>query len=294
MANTRLIKRRITAANNISKITKAMEMVAASKMKRAQEQAVAARPYSRALQASLKKVSQNIDPSLHPLLSKHAEGLELLIVISTDKGLCGSLNNQLMKATHEWQRQHPEGQVVAVGKKAIHFSQLLGVKVFAQFTELPEHISTKDVLPITTLAQQEFLTHGVRSVDVLYTDFINTLSQKARRVQLLPIGEIDDFVIPADEQRTIVNPKLSHEYTIEPDPASILSDLLPYYVENSVYQAFLEARASEHSARMVTMKNASENASDLVSELKLEFNKSRQAAITSELLDITIASLTIT
>jgi F-type H+-transporting ATPase subunit gamma len=271
-----------------------MEMVAASKMKRAQEQAVAARPYSRALQASLKKVSQNIDPSLHPLLSKHAEGLELLIVISTDKGLCGSLNNQLMKATHEWQRQHPEGQVVAVGKKAIHFSQLLGVKVFAQFTELPEHISTKDVLPITTLAQQEFLTHGVRSVDVLYTDFINTLSQKARRVQLLPIGEIDDFVIPADEQRTIVNPKLSHEYTIEPDPASILSDLLPYYVENSVYQAFLEARASEHSARMVTMKNASENASDLVSELKLEFNKSRQAAITSELLDITIASLTIT
>lgn len=288
MANTRLIKRRINAAKNISKITKAMEMVAASKMKRSQEQALAARPYSRTLESSLRKLSKDINPSLHPLIEKNEQGIPLLIVISTDKGLCGSLNTQLMKETMAWHDQNPDGQVVAIGKKAVHFCQITGIEVIAQFTELPEKITTNDILPVSTLVINGYEDKQFIRVDLVYMDFINTLSQKVRSVPMLPIAQSDY----ADEGLASIT--ISKEYKFEPSANEILADLLPYFIENTIFQAFLEARASEHSARMVTMKNASENANDLVSELKLEFNKSRQATITSELLDITTASMTIT
>jgi F-type H+-transporting ATPase subunit gamma len=288
MANARLIKRRISAAKNISKITKAMEMVAASKMKRAQQQATAARPYARALEKSLQKVAQDSDPNLHPLLESHGQGHPVLVVIATDKGLCGSLNTQLHKAAIEWFEQHPDGNIIAIGKKAVHFAQLSGYKILAQFTALPEKISTEDILPITTMVMENYTNQDFSLVTLLYMDFINTLSQKVRSVQMLPISQEQ---ISDD---TMTTPKIVHEYTFEPSAKELLKFLLPYFIENTVFQAFLEARASEHSARMVTMKNASENANSLVDELKLEFNKTRQAAITTELLDITTASMTIT
>lgn len=287
MANARLIKRRINAAQNISKITKAMEMVAASKMKRAQEQATAARPYARALELSLRKVAQDSSPGLHPLLENNLDGFPVLVLISTDKGLCGSLNTQLLKASITWFDQYPDGKVIAIGKKAVHFCQLAGFELLAQFTELPEKIATSDIVPITSLVMSNFASKQFSLVTLTYMDFVNTLSQKVRTVQLLPISQQE----LTDETMTTL--KLKHEYTFEPSAKELLSSLLPYFIENTVYQAFLEARASEHSARMVTMKNASDNAKSLVHELKLEFNKSRQAAITSELLDITTASMTI-
>jgi F-type H+-transporting ATPase subunit gamma len=287
MANARLIKRRITAAKNISKITKAMEMVAASKMKRAQEQATAARPYARALEISLQKVAQDSNPDLHPLLNTYNQGHPVLVVISTDKGLCGSLNTQLLKATMSWFEQYPDGKVIAIGKKAVHFCQISGFDILAQFTDLPEKISTADILPITSLVISNFTNQTFSLVTLVYMDFINTLSQKVRSVQLLPMSS------RAITEDVMAAPTLVHEYTFEPSAKELLAFLLPYFLENTVYQAFLEARASEHSARMVTMKNASENANSLVGELKLEYNKSRQAAITSELLDITTASMTI-
>lgn len=285
MANARQIKRRITAAGNISKITKAMEMVAASKMRKAQDQATAARPYARALQASLAKLSQGVSAEAHPMLFNHGHGKDVVVVIATDKGLCGSLNAQLMKATLRWFEQHPEGAMVAVGKKAVHFATLAGLSIHAQFTDLAEHVTTESILPLTELIADGFLDQGFRSVDVIYMDFINTLSQQVRSIQLLPLQPTDVF-----EAETATEPS---EYIFEPSAKDILKELLPYYLENTVYQSFLEARASEHSARMVTMKNASENAGELVDELKLEFNKTRQASITSELLDITTASLTL-
>lgn len=289
MANTRQIKRRITASQNISKITKAMEMVAASKMKRAQEQAVASRPYSRALQQSLLKLGQFSDSSLHPLLAHREEGQDALIVISTDKGLCGGLNTTLFKALiHEYQNAKNPA-VVVVGKKAVTFTKLIGVPMFAQFIELPDKLSNKDVLPISTLLMEKFLDGTFRSVKLIYMDFVNTLSQKVRVSQLLPLAHDSDY-----RDETMIVPEIKSEYLFEPSPSEILDQLLPYYLENTVYQTFLEAKASEHSARMVSMKNASENAKDLVSELKLLFNKSRQASITNELLDITTAALTIT
>lgn len=289
MPNARQIKRRIAASQNISKITKAMEMVAASKMKKAQEQALATRPYSRALQNSLAKLGKYTDSSLHPFLRKPTTGAPVFLLISTNKGLCGALNPTLFKATlHEYQK-YDNAKVIAVGKKAVAFAKIVGLELHAQFTDLPEQIKAGDVLPISSLVMDGFLNGTFSSVHLVYMDFINTLSQKVRVAQLLPMTADTEY---RDESMLV--PEVSSEYVFEPSPAEILSTLLPYYIENSVYQAFLESKASEHSARMVAMKNASENAADLVSELKLLYNKSRQASITSELLDITTALLTVT
>lgn len=289
MANIRQLKRRIKTANNTSKITKAMEMVAASKMIRAQSQALEARPYSEALFNSLNTVATYSDESLHPLLSKHLSGVDVLVVISTEKGLCGSLNTNLLKATLEWIKDHPSGKIIAVGKKAAQFVRLTEAELYAQFTDLPEHITASDVLPITSLLMENFLSQEFRSVDVLYTNFVNTLSQYVDTRHLLPLSTDT----PYDVDDTMTIPTMSNEYTFEPTAKEILNQLLPLYVEQTVYHLFLEARASEHSARMVAMKNASENADELVDELKLLFNKSRQAAITAELLDIVTASMTL-
>lgn len=288
MSNQRLIKRRITTAKNISQITKAMEMVSATKMKRAQRQALAARPYTKALQSTLQKLSQMIDPGLHPLLSGHDQGYPVLLLIGTDKGLVGALNNHLFKAAHDWIHNNPEGKVVAVGRKAVRFCQLAGAELEAQFTDVDEVVTTQTMVPITTLLSTNFLDKKYSSVTLIYMDFINTLTQKSRSLELLPMQQ----EAPKQSEK-MIKPEFYSEYLFEPSAEAILSDLLPYYLENTIYQSFLEARASEHSSRMVAMKNASENASDLVGELRLSYNKTRQANITNELLDITTASMSI-
>lgn len=285
MANARQVKQRIGTAQNISKITKAMEMVSASKMRRAQDQTLAARPYAQALTNSLRSLAQETSHDLHPLLSHHEIGLELLIVISTDKGLCGSLNQSLFKQTLAWIRQHPQGQLILVGKKSVAFAKFLGLETYAQFTDLPDSIGVEDILPLSTLVIDKFKTKEFKSVEILYTDFINTLSQKVAQSQLLPIQIEPEELILAEGDTA--------EYIFEPSSKEILGELLPYYIENSIYQSFLEAKASEHSARMVAMKNASENAKDLVSELQLIFNKTRQESITNELLEITTATVSL-
>jgi len=293
MANARQIKRRIGAASNISKITKAMEMVAASKMKRAQDQAILARDYALALQDSLQKLAGQADSSLHLLLSKNDEGTDILLVIGTNKGLCGSLNTQLFKQMDTWVKKHPQGEIIAVGKKIVNFCRLGGFTIHAQFTEIPENVDSSELVPISSMIIDNFLSKKYKSVGIVFMDFINTLSQKPKITELLPMSS-EDTKENGDEKQDENQAKVYKvDYLFEPDPAKILSNLLPFYIENSIYQAFLESRASEHSARMVTMKNASENAYELVDELKLVFNKSRQASITNELLEITTASLSL-
>jgi F-type H+-transporting ATPase subunit gamma len=289
MANARQIKRRIGAASNISKITKAMEMVAASKMKRAQDQAILARSYALALQDSLQKLASQSDPSLHPLLSSHGEGVDILLVIGTNKGLCGSLNTQLFKQMDQWVKSHPNGEIIAVGKKIVNFCRLGGFTIHAQYTEIQEKVTSSDIVPISAMIIENFLNKKYKSVGIVFMDFINTLSQVPKVSTLLPMTT-EETKEKKDENQTKVS---KVDYLFEPDAGQILSSLLPFYIENSIYQAFLESRASEHSARMVTMKNASENAYELVDELKLVFNKSRQAAITNELLEITSATMTL-
>lgn len=285
MATARQVKQRISTAKNISKITKAMEMVSASKMKRAQDQTLSARPYAQALAESLRTLAKEATPDLHPLLSNHSEGKDVLVIVSTDRGLCGSLNQNMFKKALEWYRDHPTGEFIVVGKKAVTFAQFLGLDVIAQFISIPDRVSISDILPITTLVIEKFTEKYYRSVSIVYMDFINTLSQKVRLNHLLPIKGLT-------EEESLVETERS-EYIFEPSPKEILQELLPYYVENAVYQSFLEGKASEHSARMVAMKNASENAKDLVKELQLLFNKSRQESITKELLEITTATMTL-
>ncbi len=287
MANVRQIQQRIKATSNISKITKAMEMVSASKMRRSQDQALATRPYTRALQVSLATLGTVINPELHPLLQKNESGKDVAIILSSDKGLSGSLNPTLFKTMLEWYRQQENPSLILVGRKVVAFAQINNLSVHAQFTDLPDRISFADTLQITTLVSQGFLNQEFRTVTLIYMDFVSTLLQQPRSIQLLPLPKTLDLT----EEEVIKTPAVTKEYSFEPSPKAILDELLPYYLENSVYQAFLEGKASEHSSRMVTMKNASENAAELKEELTLEYNKSRQADITNELLDITTALL---
>lgn len=287
MNNVRQIKQRIKTAQNIAKITKAMEMVSASKMKRAQDIALAARPYAQTLYESLQLLQQNVITYVHPLLEKHEHGKDVLILVSTDRGLCGSLNPNLFKTTMQWYNKHPEPELVVVGKKAVNFARVYGLQVQAEFTDLGDTIELEDILPIASLVTKGFTEHTYKSVSIVFMDFVNTLTQKVTVTQILPLEDVHQL-----NEGALVDTQPSAEYTFEPNPAEILNELLPYYLETSIFHAFLEAKASEHSARMVAMKNASENAKDLVHELNLAYNKSRQEGITTELLDITTAILT--
>lgn len=285
MANTRLIKRRIRSAQNIAKITKAMEMVSASKMRRAQQQVQASRPYANKLHNVLSTIASHTDPSLHPLLQQ-SSGRPCLVILSTDRGLCGGLNTNLFKAALEFTAEHANTAIVAVGRKAQEFAGRAGLNIVASFTQLPEKVSFNDTLPIAELVRNGFLSHEFASVHLLHMEFVNTLTQKPTQTPLLPLAR-QEF------QETTATPESESEYVFEPSPKEILDSLLPYYVEMELYQLMLDAKASEHSARMIAMQNASNNARDVVASLQLEFNKSRQAGITKELLEITTASLTL-
>lgn len=294
MANARAIKRRVNSAKNIAKITGAMQMVSASKMRFAQDTALSSRPYAQALMASLQTVAQYVSVGSHPFLSKNEQGKDLLIVLSTNKGLCGSLNTNLFKEVVAWSKQHPGAQYIAIGQKAAHFLKVYGFDLLAQFTQWPEKLDLQDVIPLLDLVKKAYLAQEIKSIDVLYTDFINTLKQETKIISLLPFTELkiealqgeDSLRVETKQPEKVEN---KEEYLLEPNQTELLDFLLNYYLEVSFFHLMLEAAASEHSARMVAMKNASENAKELVEVLRLEFNKTRQAAITNELLDITTA-----
>lgn len=288
MPNTRLIKRRIRSAQNIAKITKAMEMVSASKMRRAQEQVKASRPYAERLSTVLHTIGARTDRSLHPLLREGVSGIPVLLIVSTDRGLCGGLNTNLFKAVLEYRDTHPGMTTVVVGKKALEFVTRVGLSVHASFVELSERTKFEDALPIAQLLRSGFLDGTFISVDALHMEFVNTLSQRPHISGVLPLRPAQEEPL-ADE--TIAT--LPSEYLFEPTPRDILDSLLPYYVEMEIYELLLDAKASEHSARMIAMQNASNNAKDVVNSLKLEYNKGRQAGITRELIEITTASLTL-
>ena len=287
MSAARAITHRIKSAKNISKITKAMEMVSASKMRRSQEQALASRPYAQNLQRILRKISLRTDSSLHPLLQHHHQGPAMLVIVSTDRGLVGGLNANLFRAVVSYQQLHPELTCVSIGKKAKLFVRKLGLPLFADFSDLPDKISYSAILPISTLVMKSFLDQEVNSVHVLHMQSETTITQRAEITLLLPLSEAE-----IEHPSELVSAK--SEYLFEPSAKVMLDWLLPYYVENIIYFTMLEAKASEHSARMMAMKNASDNAKDIVKDLSLEYNRSRQAGITQELQEITTAQLSLT
>jgi F-type H+-transporting ATPase subunit gamma len=278
----REIRRRIRSIKNTAQITRAMEMVAASKMRRAQQAVLAARPYADRIRAMLGDLAAMTSPAeevrAFPLLQRRPVKRIQLILVTSDRGLAGALNtNVIRRAVDFMTRERSEPiehfDIVAIGRKGRDFLVRYGWPMIAEFTRITDRPSVEAIRPIVELATQDFISGRVDAVFVVYTHFINTLRQEPRVFQLLPIE-------PPEESGAI------SDYIFEPDPATVLEALLPRFLEMQLYRILLEASASEHSARMVAMRNATQNALDLVAELTLTYNKARQAQITREVSEI--------
>jgi F-type H+-transporting ATPase subunit gamma len=287
MANTRDIRRRIKSIRNTAQITKAMQMVAASKMRRAQQAALAGRPYAELMNKVLVSLQQRTDHKLHPLLEVRPVRKELLLIISTDKGLAGALNTNLFR---EAVRFDPEKTAhVVTGRKARQFVSRTKREFLADF-ELKDAPSFVETKAIAKFVSEKFLAREVDKVSVAYTHFINTIDQRPVIETLLPISRFDLGVKSEPTADGTTNDPMVG-YLFEPSAEAVLDFIVPYYVQYQVYQMILDARASEHSARMVAMKNATDNANQFIKDLTLEYNKMRQASITTELLEIATAQM---
>lgn len=288
MPSTRDIRRRIKSVKNTAQITKAMQMVASSKMRRAQQAALAGRPYANLMNQVLAAVTEGAGDFSHPLMEHRESRRVAVLLISTDKGLCGALNSNLLR---EAARFDKDAVFVCAGRKGSQFVARTKRTLAAEFTYKDSPLFG-EARAISKFAQDLFLKGEVDRVDVLYTNFISTLSQRPEVRTLLPMGEIralEAGVTGEGEGQQLEKPTV--EYLFEPGPGVVLGSLLPHYLNFQVYQYLLEAKASEHSARMVAMKNATDNAKQLIKDLTLEYNKLRQANITKELLEITSAAM---
>lgn len=283
MSTQREIRRRIKSVENTAKITHAMELVAAAKMKRAQALAISGKPYSKLVNDVIRSIANRIEPEVHPLLARTKGDKSLVVVFSTDRGLAGSLNSNLIKELGDLVGGL---KFVTLGKKGRNFVAKSGKELVADF-HLPEKPDLSACRPIANLVIGEFLSKNADQVHVLYTKFISTLKQVTVVRQLLPI--IDEEILT--ELAREAEAEKAQEPLFEPNPDTVLESVLPQYILMELYQILLEAKASEHSARMVAMKNATENASELVDDLTLTYNGIRQEAITKEILDISTAAI---
>jgi F-type H+-transporting ATPase subunit gamma len=278
LADIRLIRRRIRGIQNIAKITQAMEMIATSKMRRAQERGLAGRPYSEKIQqviADLAALPQEGE-ALHPLLQRRPVSKIAVVHITPDRGLCGGLNASLNRKTGGFiVEQAAPSYLVVVGRKGLEFMRRYRRDIRAEFTNIGDRPSLLDTLPISRIIIDDYTNGVVDLVYLAYAQFVSTMVQRPVLKQILPV---EPAVIPQAQ---------NVDYIYEPDPAGVLGELLPRFVEMQVYHAILEAIASEQSARMVAMRNATDSAKDLIEELTLMYNKARQESITKELLDIT-------
>ena len=287
MANTQDIRRRIKSIRNTAQITKAMQMVAASKMRKAQLQALAGRPYASLMNRVLVSLQQRTDPKLHPLLQVREVKRELVIVMSTDKGLAGALNTNLFREVLSFDAA--KTVYLVAGRKARQFLSRTRREILADF-ELKDAPTFPETKVIAQFATERFLSGEVDRVSVLFTHFVNTINQKPTIRTLLPISNFE--VAQADSaSQTSAETDPMGGYLFEPNPEGVLDVMLPYYLQYQVFQMILDARASEHSARMVAMKNATDNAKQFIKDLTLEYNKMRQASITTELLEISTAQM---
>ena len=277
MPDIRKVKRRIRGVTNIAKITKAMEMIAASKMRKAQERGLAGRPYSEKITqviADLAALSETT--TQHPLLQRRPVEKIAVVHITPDRGLCGGLNANLNRGLANFilEQQKPV-EVVSVGRKGRDFGIRYGCDICAEFTQLGDQPSYLDTLPISEIVIDEYTSTKIDMVYVSYAHFVSTLVQKPVMKQLLPVEPAE---IPKSE---------NVDYIYEPGAEAVLGGLLPRFVEMEIYHAVLESIASEQSARMVAMRNATDSANELIGDLTLLYNKARQESITRELLDIT-------
>ena len=276
MASQRDIRRRIQSSKNIKQITRAMQFVAASKLKRAQEATLASRPYADKLDEVLADLAIVLDGEDHPLLVRRETGKRLIVLITTDRGLAGALNtNTIRFAAQQITETAGDLTVVTVGRKGRDAMRRSRVPLEAHFEGFGDRPTFADVLPLARLITDDYLAGTYNRVDIVYSHFVSTLVQKSSMVELLPI-------VPPEDTTGIPG----NQFIFEPNAATVLERLVPRYVATRLFQAVLESRASEESSRMVAMKNATENAEELIEDLTLAYNKVRQSNITREMIEI--------
>ena len=280
MASGREIKTKIKSVQNTRKVTRALEMVSASKIRKAQERMKASRPYARAMKQVIGHLAQANSEYQHPFLVERKEIKRVgYIIVSSDRGLAGGLNNNLFRKTlgevRQWQDKGAEIDVVTIGQKASAFFRRIKVDMLASVTHLGDKPQLEQLVGVVKVMLDAYSAGKVDRVYLVYNDFVNTMTQRAAFDQLLPLPASDTPITQHD-----------WDYIYEPDAATVLEHVLTRYVESLVYQAVLENVASEHAARMVAMKSASDNATKLIGDLQLVYNKARQAAITQEISEI--------
>jgi len=289
MPSTRDLRRRIKSVKNTAQITKAMQMVASAKMRKAQLAALAGRPYASLMNEVLAAATAGAGEFTHPLMEVRPVKKRAVILVSTDKGLCGALNTNLLREAAKCAKDTTV--FVCAGKKGAQWTARAKRELAAEFgyKDTPAFAEAR---AISKFAQNLFTEGKVDAVDVLFTNFVSTLTQKPELRQLLPIREIRALEAGVEghgEGQALG--QASREYLFEPGAGSVLENLLPHYLNYQVFQFLQEAKASEQSARMVAMKNATDNAKQIIKDLTLEYNKLRQASITKELLEITSAAM---
>jgi len=293
-ANTRDIRRRIKSVKNTAQITKAMQMVASAKMRKAQMAALAGRPYGELMNQVLSAVAGNTGDFLNPLMEARPENRRAVILVTTDKGLCGALNTNLLReAAAKFDKDTTV--YVAAGRKGSQFLARTKRNLAAEFN-YKDSPAFSEARAISKFAQELFTSGKVDRVDILFSNFVNVMTQKPETRKFLPISDLKEIEASlkgaaAPQGATGGAATGATEYLFEPDASQVFNNLLPHYLNYQVFQVLLEAKASEHSARMVAMKSATDNAKQMIKDLTLEYNKLRQANITRELLEITSAAM---
>jgi len=281
MAGAKEIRTKITSINKTRKITRAMEMVAASKMRKTQERMRASKPYATKIYDVVKHVARANSEYRHPFMSEREIKRIGIIVVTSDRGLCGGLNANLLRETirtiRGWKEQGKEVDIAVIGRKGQAFFKRVGGHVLGSVERLGDTPGLNDLIGVVKVMVDAYYSGSLDAVHIVYNEFVNTMTQKPMVKQLLPLPKSED-----DSKR------MGHywDYIYEPDAQTVLDDLLKKYIEALIYQAVSENMASEQSARMVAMKAASDNAKNLIAELQLDYNKTRQAAITKELSEI--------
>ena len=294
MPSTRDIRRRIKSVKNTAQITKAMQMVAAAKMKKAQDAATSGRAYADLLNKVLVSLKGRVEETVHPYFSEGTGGKTLVILITSDKGLCGAFNTNLLKKVITADLG-PEAEFITIGRKGAQSLARLRKNLSADFP-IKDPARFPELRPVAKLLQDKFLTGEYQKVMVAFNNFVNTATIIPSVEQILPINPVTlggkrSYEGIGQGEVNDASTGTSVEYTFEPSTAEVFAQILPQYVSNTLFQMLLESRASEHSSRMVAMKNATDNAKQMLKDLSLEYNKLRQAAITNELLEITTAKM---
>jgi len=288
------VKNKIVSTKKTGQVTKAMESVSAVKMRKSQERAFAGRPYVHSAMRILQRLSTSQEGLVHPLAQKRAEGKTLLVIVTSDKGLAGSVNSAVLKRAETIFTEKSDIDVIAIGRKAVEFAKREKKELIGEYTNVADEVTLHDVYKISSTIMVEFKKESYAKVDVLYQNFLSTFEQEPTKRSVLPLDPAEiAFMMQGIRPKTgkwsddTSEKDVKITYTVEPSAEEVLDTLIPQLVKIMLYHALLESKACEHSARMVAMKNATDKSKEVIKALTIQYNKARQTAITAEVSEIT-------